>query len=308
MPNNKGKLRIGPPNLENVDEDALMFRKVVLPIITVSTEGTITPIGSCFIISCTGKECIALTARHNIEYIQRVDGLRPTSHPTTPREFQVSTRNSQEPANLSMWVAYLADSNEMIPCHLVKAWYFLPGPDLAIALLRIDPEYDHTFKYKVAIDSHGPKEDSELWATGYCRVETSNAVEDKRGVKVEQTVVIPLKRHPCRATAYYDYDEHHLLHYPCFSIDINPEPGMSGGPIYYQRDESVIACGVIAAGSSFEENGLSSLLYPIMLLRVQAAFPFLSSNEPMLLECVEKGMIEDISKAHEHVSTLGRWV
>ena len=96
------------------------LRSVVLPIVVLEPEGNLHPIGSCFIVSCSGKEALALTAKHNIEYIMRLDGYRPMH---APPEFRVFEFHAREPVNITMFVAYWLSGERMIPCQL--PWF--PG-------------------------------------------------------------------------------------------------------------------------------------------------------------------------------------
>ena len=114
-------LEFSPPKItvpEGTGTRAL--RRVVLPILVIERDGHIHAIGTCFLVSATGRDAIALTAKHNIDYVMRIDGSRDTHAPTTPPEFRVVRFQWRAPKNLTTFVALWVSDNQVIPCDLVK--------------------------------------------------------------------------------------------------------------------------------------------------------------------------------------------
>jgi hypothetical protein len=83
---------------------------------------------------------------------------------------------------------------------------------------------------------------------------------------------------------------------------------MSGGPIFIlQPDGVVVACGVVTSGSSFAPEGVASLIYPALSIRLDTDPIFGVGNTPSLLDCVRSGLIPDVAEAHKHVRSDRSW-
>ncbi len=300
------KIRFGEITSNQIHSNVREVRRCILPIIVINKGGIVDPIGTCFVVTCTGKECIAFTVKHNIDYIMHIDGEKPLHSPSTPKEFQV-VKFSSNPVNIEMHVAYYF-KEQMIPCQLVKSWFPNDGPDIAVLLLRIPPDYpDATFTHKLNIDSKGPQSGDEVWAYGYLEMKTKDKKEDSSGVKVEQVISVPLKYIKCSVNRCFSYNEHRLVKWPCFEVDKALDSGMSGGPIVYIKNNIMYACGIVASSPSFSEEAIGSKIYPATIIRVDTNIPVFDSSHPTLLECIKKKFIVDVSEAHKHVLSNGMW-
>lgn len=236
----------------------------------------------------------------------KLDGVKPRSDPSAPKIFQMYDFPA-EPINIQMYVAFLTPERNFIPVKMVKSWFFQDGIDIAVLLLRIPGEYNQNFQHKIKINSRGPAVGNEVHAYGYTKMQTSEHNVDEVDVVKEQVLSIPLNHIAGRVECCYSFNQHPLVKGPCFQVNKTFDSGMSGGPVVEIIDNDFIACGVISAGSSFEPKGTASKIYPAMLLKVDTNISFFSSQHPDLLECESKGMILDVSKAHEYVQNDGTW-
>jgi hypothetical protein len=75
--------------------------------------------------------------------------------------------------------------------------------------------------------------------------------------------------------------------YPCFEVDAVFEPGMSGGPIFNERDE---VCGVISRGSDFGVSW-ASIFWPALVISINGKTGYQLAREGSMairnLQCVQ---------------------
>jgi hypothetical protein len=284
------------------------LRRVVLPILVVERDGTIHPIGTCFVVSPTEREALVFTAKHNIDYIMRIDGSREMHAPTTPPEFRVVRFRQRAWTNLRVFVGYWLPDDTMIPCDLVRAWFIDTGQDIAAALLRIPERYQATFTQRLRINSFGPVPGESVRAAGYRMLAVDSPVRDEDGVIIAQSLSIPLHIEEAAVTRRNGNGEHHLIRWPCVELGCALDHGMSGGPIFVlQPDGVVVACGVVTSGSSFAPEGVASLIYPALSIRLDTDSILGVGNTPSLLDCVRSGLVRDMAEAHKHVRSDGSW-
>ncbi|MFQ5663711.1 MAG: hypothetical protein ACE5HL_07760 [Terriglobia bacterium] len=223
-------------------------------------------------------------------------------------EFRVLRYEHREPINIKMFVGYWLPPGTIIPCQIAKAWFPENGPDVAAALLRISDDYEAQFTHRLAINSYGPDEGDHVRAVGYQEMLTSDHLIDAEGITAQQTIDLPLKSTLGVVQHRYERGEHRLVKWPCFELNCSLDPGMSGGPIISIRDDrNVIACGVIASGVSYSAEGIASIIYPAMPIRIDASFPFLATKRPSLLDCTRKKMLEDVARAYNYLQPDGIW-
>jgi hypothetical protein len=133
-------------------------------------------------------------------------------------------------------------------------------------------------------------------------------VRDEDGVIIAQSLSIPLHIEEAAVTRRNGNGEHHLIRWPCVELGCALDHGMSGGPIFVlQPDGVVVACGVVTSGSSFAPEGVASLIYPALSIRLDTDSILGVGNTPSLLDCVRSGLVRDMAEAHKHVRSDGSW-
>jgi Trypsin-like peptidase domain len=301
-------LEFGPPEISGPEgPGARALRRVVLPILVIQHDGHMNAIGTCFVVSGTGRDAIALTAKHNIDYVMQIDGSRDIHAPTTPPEFRV-VEFQRRWKNLTAFVALWVPDDQIIPCDLVQAWFVETGHDLAAVLLKIPDRHNATFTKRLRIDSRGPRVGDQVRAAGYPGVVLVNPREDEDGVIVQQSFNLPLTFVEATVTRSYDAGEQRFVKGPCVELDCELEHGMSGGPIFTVDDlGAVIACAMVTSGTSWAQEGIGSLLYPALSLGVSAE-PVLGIGEtPALVDAQRVGLISDVAEAYRHLKPDGLW-
>jgi len=272
------------------------LRSVVLPIIVLEPDGNMHAIGTCFVVSPTQNQALALTAKHNIDYIVRIDGVRDVHVPTTPPEFRRVRLGRQTLKNVKLFAAYWTPEDRVIPCDLLEVWSVHAGHDIAAVLLKIPERYDLHFTQRLKIDSRGPRVGTPIRGAGYHDMMLSDPRTDDDGIIVQQSIALPLN--VVEGTVTHSYIE----------LDCSFNPGMSGGPIFTIDDDgSVVVVAMISAGVSYATQGIASLLYPALLTRLRAD-PILGvGTMPSLVDCIRRGLISDIAEAHKHLRDDGSW-
>jgi hypothetical protein len=302
-------LEFGPPEIVVPDgASTRALRRAVLPILALESDGNMHAIGTCFVVSPTGNQALALTAKHNIDYILRIDGVRDVHVPTTPQEFRRMRPGRQTIKNVRMFVAYWTPYDRVVPCELLEVWAVHGGHDIAAVLLKIPERYNVRFEQRLKIDARGPRVGAQIRAIGYHDIKLTDPCTDEAGVIVRQSLGLPLKVVEGTVTHSYAPREHRLVETPCIELDCSFDPGMSGGPIFTIDDSgAIVAVAMITAGASYAPQGIGSLLYPALLTRLRAD-PILGvGTTPSLMDCIRRGLISDVAEADKHLRDDGSW-
>ncbi len=230
-------LKVVAPDSDN----ARMLRRAVLPVLVIEKDGAITPVGTCFIVSAIEREALALTAKHNVEYIRRVDGGRDRHTPSTPEDCRTKPAHRRyRLKNLQMLAAYWYADESMAPCDITEAWSDDGEHDVAVLLLRIREQFDATFTHHLTIDSNGPEPGTRVTGIGCPALTVANQTADDTEITGRASLTIPINAVEGTITGRHDLTGHHLVKAPSVEIDCQFDAGMSGGPIFIEQPDGTV--------------------------------------------------------------------
>jgi len=304
-----GRVEFGPPKtIVPESENTRLLRSVVLPIITVERDGRMHAIGTCFVVSPTGNQALALTAKHNIDYVLRIDGVRDASAPSTPPEFRRVRPGRQTFKNVKPFAAYWSSDERVIACDILEVWSAHTGHDVAVLLLKIPDHYGVQFTRRLKIDSHGPRIGEAIRGIGYRAMAVGDQRVNENGTILQQELTLPVEVVEGIVIQSYGVRQHRLLKWPCIEMNCSFDPGMSGGPVFIVGgDGAVVAVGMITSGVSYAAEGMASLLHPALMTRLYADPVLGVGKKPTLVDCVRAGLIADVAEAHKHLRDDGSW-
>jgi hypothetical protein len=295
-------------NSDRGDPSVAQYRQVVFPIIVIHPAGQVDPIGTCFVISCIGKHAVVMTAKHNIEEIIRLDGYKSASASSTPKEFRFFENKDKEAKNIQMYIAYSPRVGTMIPCEILQACFPEEGHDIAVAIIRIPDVNNEVFSHRFEFDSLGPNIGDAVQAIGYGDMRPVNRVTDANGLVISESLDIPLTSANATVLARHGHNGHHFVKWPCVELGCSIKPGMSGGPIISaQANGSVVVRGVVTSGTTFSDEGVGSLIYPIMPMTINMQFPTMDSESPKLMDLARKKIIVDVARSYHFLDDDGSW-
>ena len=215
-------------------------------------EGRLHPCGTAFLVG----RSLALTATHVVD--QPFD--RRVYEPTNPEEPDFSMIALQRVNRHSQGLCWRVESEHRFP---VPSWGEGDDRPLDVALLKLAPhppsipELEDFRRWFFEINVAPPAVGSRVTAFGYAKSKIEVDPSDPgafvcgnayRIVEGEVTQV------------FFPRRDRGMLPFPCFEVQGDFEAGMSGGPIFNERNQ---VCGVVSSGGIAERlSWLSPLACP----------------------------------------------
>ena len=241
-------------------------------------DGRLHPCGTAFLV---GKGGLALTATHVLDQpfdrgIVDIDRIGPERFPVIA--FQVVNRGATP-------LQWQVTSMNRCPS--------LSGEDdrpLDIAFLTLKPtgdpvpEIENHRRLFFQLNIATPRVGMRVAAYGFSNIrikhDQDNPLDDglwQRFRRVDATITaihFPMRDAAC-------------MPFPCFEVDAVFEPGMSGGPIFNERDQ---VCGVISRGSEIGASW-ASILWPALITPIGEKTAYQLAREGIMgmhnLQCIQ---------------------
>lgn len=209
------------------------------------TGGRLYPCGTAFLIGPN----LAMTATHVLDqpFDQRlVDTRRLRDDSVSIAAFQVVNRGAQ-PLQWSIRTMSSIPSAEKDETLIdVSVLTLAPYGDPL-------PEIEDYRRWFFALNVAPPRVGDPVVAYGFANTEVTPNPDDA----FEHTFSHRFRKIRATVTAvYFPMRDVGGMPFPCFEVDAEFEPGMSGGPVFNERDE---VCGVVSRGSEFGVSWACSL-------------------------------------------------
>ena len=302
MPSIDGKLAWNQAVLDN-GELLKQLHQVSIALFTVDQSRFLQLIGSASILAASGRDALAITARHNFDQIQKVQQPPDRSHHSTPAIF----RTTFAPLNLSpKYVrAMYFDGDEYVDGCVVTSCIALSELDIALFTVRFQDSYrGPEFRFHFDIDSRPLQVGEEVASLAFDGLEVI-----RQGAIGESgwTATMAHKIDVRRGRITRSYVQGGRSPWPAAESTIPIVGGMSGGAVFRLKENGVPETGICAilskdispseAFSSFEIGGHSTLamIYPALVTAVPIKFPgWASESFPTVLDLVRAGVLNDL--------------
>jgi hypothetical protein len=288
------------------EEVRLALRKAVLPIVTTHEDGSVSCIGTGFLIGIAGRAALMLTANHNIAAIKGVDRPHPRHHASA---FFVVEEDVIVFQKTKPHVIYCLDS--AIGCSaLLETSVGLPEVDVSACqiILGADVPPDVKFDLRLALDTRPVVPGERILAVGYSTMQSQTA--SVTGNRSSQNFTAQFRTlEGIVTTADGGRSEGGV---PCFGVNVCLEPGMSGGPILTEDlNGNCFVRGIIRSdfdlGSDFSVSGLGlatsvwpSVILPLNSPTGERLFDFSAT----ILDLIREGKVCDAGQIHERLRVV----
>ena len=285
----------------------------VFPIVAVGGDARWHPVGTAFVIAVSEpKTALLLTAAHNLEYIlQKIDAPHTQHHPTVAPDFRAERPSWIDLSHTHPYVV-VRNGTSIALAEMVRSWCMVDF-DVALMLVKIRPDDDADFPYRLALDSRPIKEGTAIMAVGcpsMIRDFTANYdTEDflaELGIRLQTRVGRVIEVCPQGVSN---------KRWPGFLVDTLFDFGMSGGPVIDLSGAVPLVRGIVCFDMSEEledgtkvagTQGFASMLWLAMTIETQLTLvgedgSLLVSENSRLLDIVRHGGVDDHGRAHEHV-------
>lgn len=235
------------------------IQRTVLPLL-LEHGGAFKPIGTGFLVHPSG---LLLTAGHVLRHARKVAGFR--------LDQDVSVLDGHVHC---LWLSGDVDEDGKWIGGMIPLLRFYDSPDIDIGagwlgqLRHADgTPVQHTV---VPLDISMPREGEKALAIGYLNMTAS---DDEPGVAGDRVIAL----YQDTATSSGEVVELHpqgrdrgMYHFPCYHINASFAPGMSGGPVFNEREG---VCGVVSGsmeGSEPNYVSYASMIWAAMGLPIEA--------------------------------------
>lgn len=240
------------PNFTNVNKGDKYFTEIALRLVGFGADGMPFSFGTAFVI----QPHLLVTARHVVEAFIK-NGR--------------STKNNNE-IQLTFWaiqIEWINGTHNYNIWQVVKA-YFSPHSD--ICLLHVGAHNDTAAKYKqwkaVSVSFVPPKVNEEVIAFGFhaTKFEGSKVTESGELEHLELNDTSSKSTGRVKQVHMIKRDTT-MLPFPCFEVDSQFEPGMSGGLVINSKSE---LCGIVCSSMPIDNSHYShvAMIWPIMAIEV----------------------------------------
>lgn len=254
----------------------------VFPLLVEESESELRTIGTAFNI---GRAGILATAGHLLveESLKRDRrGLRLLHEPWFPKSLELS-----EYGNHGLYILYSLAGHEQLHVRLLpiqKASGILtvtPERRRVADLAFVAPDFPRELPRRcLPITFRVPRIGSTIRCIGYCKSSDDHenviSLEDLREERIRDWLSY-YKHRFCVVEGvvreiFTQGFAPNFVSSACFSIDVETENGLSGGPVF---DENGYVCGVVSAGASLyfsqpSSSSLVSLFYPSFMTSINA--------------------------------------
>jgi hypothetical protein len=285
------------------------LKEMVLPLLGMTRDGALHGIGTTFVIGCSGRTAILLTAAHNVEAIEQLDAPRQRFHPSTPPEFRPKRKPEVFLKTTRVYALYDRDGRSHL-CPVGQFW-FLPELDIAICWTDLDGSdaaADLMFRYKMRIASRPLPVGTPIMAVGYPELTTDNTFDSE---SPSSTVKIKLTVRNGQITALHPTGTA-TAPWPAFRTNVAFDPGMSGGPIISLAGDKSPVCGIVCRDMSSEappeaepaNTSIGSMIWPGLLIKTTMSLDLEPDTHPTVADLIRLGVVEDLDDGHKHTATV----
>jgi len=292
--------------------------KFIVPIVAVFNEDEVIPLGTGFIVGTMGNKAIIATATHNIEHAHEKDRPPPTHHRTTLPEFLPKTNGEYIWKNASLF-ALLTDGNGTTVNASIDRCWFDKNRDVAFCGIGVNDSLKVPsilpFDKKIRISSRGPEKGDSIVAIGFPNyIDLSHEFNFKKSPHTIFSFDIEMKINEGKVLEVHDIKGPGNHRWPCFQVDCPLLSGMSGGPILIERDNELIACGIVSSDLQLGENKASgehafaSIMWTSSYIKTDLFHTDTDTGNVAklnnILDFMKIGIIEDLDNAGEHVEII----
>jgi S1-C subfamily serine protease len=230
------------------------IQECVMPLLS-KVNDVIRPVGTAFAIHPHG---LLLTARHVLEEAvshaearQRLDG-------TSCQHYELQ----------ALYMSSGSSGTELLggPLPVLELW---GDEHQDVAIVRVDLPRNvvtgEPLRLRTAVlGTRPPKEGNPVVAVGYYKMAASSVTAGQ--LTYQQETAISAGR---VTEVFHERRDRTLAKYPCFHVDARFDSGMSGGPIFDDRNR---VCGIVSRGVTSvdgQHTGLGASIWPALALPMQ---------------------------------------
>lgn len=277
------------------------MQTLVLPIVTIDTDGTAVCCGTGFVIVALGRKALMVTATHVFADVKRVERKRARHRESTPDFFRpVEFRTELVRVRP---LVYFAHPNRGAFPALIEATLEMPNADLCLCSIRFRDHVPDDIKFitRFGLDTTPMSVGERVVAFGYAQM-----------TNVTRCIVDGMIEHSFDAiwcsqtgdvTNVFPEQGPPPRKYPSFQINVRIPHGTSGGPVISQgADGHPYVRGVVSSGSDWSDEALASMLWPIMTM--PTSLPQTDGTlecGQTLLDLQREGTIIDRGNASKHI-------
>jgi hypothetical protein len=209
---------------EEVTELRQELQKLILPILVTHINGTVTCIGTGFLIAANGRRALMVTAAHNMDCVRKIEDPYPAHHPTTPDFFRLE-KHRFELHKTKPRAMYCHSGSEAHKA-LIEASVEMPKADLALCSLRFEDDVpgDVQFQTRLAIDTSPVRVNEPIIVIGYPEMK-SNVIPKSDNI-IEVTFGARWYSPIGKVTAVYSDEGPRTAKHPCFSLNVSIPHGL----------------------------------------------------------------------------------
>jgi hypothetical protein len=284
-----------------------LLQSVILPVFAASLDGRLVHLGTAFVICTLGRQALLLSAAHVFRQALAVDGSREQHHPSTPLEF-LTHRSTERGLKSTRLLALITDSLRRRYFADIPDVYINDPFDIAVCSLSLPGHVPPHVKLRnsLALDTTPPPVGTPIIAAGYGDTKIELNINDTSSTALFE---FRLDYRHGSITEVFESGYELLRLGPSFRIDAPISSGMSGGPVINKRyGDKVVVCGINTSDLSVEPDGSASgigamaqMLWPSMAIALTHVDLDGKLGPVRLVELSQRGFIEDLGKAHQHV-------
>jgi len=286
--------------------------KYIVPIVAVYKGERVIPLGTGFIVGTfSDNRAILVTASHIIGYAKSEDSQPSRHHITALKEFLPKEDPVYVWEHMKLFALFTDGKGTTVNANIDRCW-FDKERDVAFCGISCDADINLgdviPFKKKIRMQSYGPEIGDKVFAVGFPNVidnseQFENINAEFEMFSLDMEVVI----NEGYVANRFDTIGPGNHKWPCFQVTCPLLSGMSGGPILIEKDNELIACGVISSDINISgcaasgEHAFASLIWTSFYIETDIKHNIEGSNEDVdastILSLVKSGVISDIDDA-----------
>jgi hypothetical protein len=283
----------------------LQLQKLILPIVATQLDGTVSCVGTGFLIVANGRHAHMVTAAHVVDHLRKIENPYSRHHPSTPEFFRPQVFRFELRRTIPRAMYYDGETGRKA---VIEACLDMPKTDLALCRIRFEDDVpeDIQFQTRFGIDTSPVKVGDRIIAIGYSEMNTSAI---RQGDNSELIFGANWECPIGKVTAVCPGRGRTDNEYHTFFLDIPLKPGMSGGPVMTEGEDGPHVRGVVRSDLTDQmvaddaaPTALAAMLWPIMLAPLTPPDRDGTITEgKTLLDLQREGVIIDRGNASAHV-------
>jgi hypothetical protein len=288
------------------------LQKLILPILVTHIDGTVTCIGTGFLIVVSGRRALMVTAAHNVDCVRKIENPHPAHHLSTLFRVEKHRFELHKTRPRAMYYHSGKEAHKA----LIEASVEMPNADVALCRIKFEDDVpnDVEFQTRFGIDTSPVCINDQVIAIGYSPMKTRSI--EQTGNTIEHAFEARWQSPKGKVTAVYPIagPRGRSQASPCFELDVSLLPGMSGGPVMtwtegvdgapYVRGVARSDLGQASAGTEPTPTALASMLWPLMMMPISLPDEDGAISGETLLDLQREGEIIDRGNASAHVKFI----